>query len=172
MEKFVEAQIFPNVDKGFEELRAAIGTFTRLLAEGATFNTSEYYRARNYVKSGKSFYDEALKNARKLLGPLPEYASEEFIKWREEICEKRNILAKSKEIDGLKAELLEDRTMTQWMSDEEIAFYLEKHYESQQEGHRKLANIKVRIILEKLQETIHQAEDLQIKAFEKQQTNP
>jgi hypothetical protein len=171
MEKFAEAQIFPNVDKSFEELRAAIGIFKRLLGEGAVFNSAEYYRARNYVKSGKLLYDEALKNARKVLGPLPEYASEEFIKWREEICEKRNILVKSKELDELNKELLEDRNMNTWMTPDEIAFYLEKHFGSQQEGQRKLVNIKVRIILVKLQDTIHQAVDLQKKAFEKQPQN-
>ncbi len=169
MEKFAEAQIFPNVDKSFEELRAAIGILKRLLGEGAVFNSAEYYRARNYVKSGKLWYEEALKNARIVLGPLPEYASEDIIKWRAEICEKRNILTKSKEFDALNTELLEDKNLNTWMSADEITFYLEKHYESQQEGKRKLVNIKVRIILAKLQEIIHQALDLQKEAFEKQQ---
>ena len=172
MEKFAEAQIFPNVDKSFEELRTAIGIFKRLLQEGTAFNSAEYYRARNFVKSGKSLYEEALKNARKVLGPLPEYASEDFIKWREEICEKRNILAKSKEFEALKNELLEEKNMKTWMTSDEIAFYLEKYFESQQEGRRELVNIKVRIILVKLQETIHQTLDLQKKAFEKQQQTP
>jgi hypothetical protein len=168
MEKFAEAQVFPNVSKSFEDLRSAIRIFKNLLEEGVAFNTANYYKARNFVKSGENFYQEALKNVRKLLGPLPEYASEEFIKWREEIVEKRHILAKSQEFDTLKSELLEDENLTNWLSADEIAFYLQEHFRSQQEGKRKLANIKVRIILVKLQELILQAKDLQKKAFDKQ----
>jgi hypothetical protein len=167
MEKFAEAQIFPNVSKSFEEIRAAIRIFENLLAEGVAFNSADYYRARNFVKSGESLFQEALMNARKVLGPLPEYASEEFIKWRSEILEKRQILAKNKEFDVLKAELIDDETMNKWLTPDEITLYLEKHFHSQQEGKRKLVNIKVRIILSKLQEYILQAKDLQKKAFNK-----
>ena len=171
MEKFAEAQIFPNVSKSFEDLASARSILRRLLDESVAFNSAEYYRARNFVKSGEAFYQEALKNARKLLGPLPEYASEEFIKWREEIVEKRHILAKSQEFDPLKSELLEDENMKSWMTDDEITFYLQKHFHSQQEGKRKLVNIKVRIVLVKLQESILQAKELQKKAFDKQQSS-
>jgi len=167
MEKFAEAQIFPNVSKSFEEIRAAIRIFENLLAEGVAFNSADYYRARNFVKSGESLFQEALMNARKVLGPLPEYASEEFIKWRSEILEKRQILAKNKEFDVLKAELIQDEIMNKWLTPDEITLFLEKHFHSQQEGKRKLINIKVRIILSKLQEYILQAKDLQKKAFNK-----
>ncbi len=171
MEKFAEAQIFPNVSKSFEEVRAALRIFGNLLEDGVAFNSAEYYRARNFVKSAEIFYQEALKNARKLLGPLPEYASEEFVKWREEIVEKRHILVKSQEFDLMKSELLEDENMKGWLTSDEITFYLQKHFQSQQEGKRKLFNIKVRIILVKLQELILQAKDLQKKAFDKQQSS-
>jgi hypothetical protein len=171
MEKFAEAQIFPNVSKSFEELSPAIRIFKNLLEEDVAFNSTEYYRARNFVKSGEIFYQEALKNARKLLGPLPEYASEEFIKWRKEIVEKRHILAISQEFDQLKTELLEDENMKSWLTEDEITFYLQKHFHTQQEGKRKLVNIKVRIILVKLQELILQAKDLQKKAFDRQESS-
>jgi hypothetical protein len=171
MEKFAEAQIFPVVSKSFEDLRAAVRIFKNLLEEGVAFNSAEYYRARNFVKSGESLYQEALNNARKVLGPLPEYASEEFLKWRAEIIEKRHILAKSQEFDALKAELIDNDIMNTWLTTDEITSYLEKHYDSQQEGKRKLVNIKVRIILVKLQEHILLAKDLQKKAFDKQQSN-
>jgi hypothetical protein len=168
MEKFAEAQIFPNVSKSFEEIRAALRIFENLLAEGVAFNSADYYRARNFMKSGESLFQEALMNARKVLGPLPEYASEDFIKWRSEILEKRQILAKNKEFDVLKAELIDDENINKFLTADEISVFLQKHFQSQQEGKRKLINIKVRIVLSKLQEYILQAKDLQKKAFEKQ----
>ncbi|MGB3862400.1 MAG: hypothetical protein WA915_09965, partial [Candidatus Aminicenantaceae bacterium] len=116
MEKFAEAQIFPNVSKSFEEIRAALRIFGNLLEEGVAFNSAEYYRARNFVKSGESLYQEAIKNARKVLGPLPEYASENFIKWRSEIVEKRHILAKNQDFDALKAELIDDENINKFLT--------------------------------------------------------
>lgn len=172
MDKFVEAQIFPNVSKSFEDLKAAMRIFENILEERVAFDLTEYYRARNFMKSAESLYQEALVNARRVLGPIPEYASEDFIEWRAEILEKRQILAKGQEIDALKSELLEDERVNRWLTEDEIVFYIKKYFESQQEGRRKLVNIKARIVLVKLQESILQAKDLQKKAFEKQQPNP
>ncbi len=171
MKKFAEAQIFPVVSRSFEEIRAALRIFGNLLEEGVAFNSAEYYKARNFVKSGESLYQEAIKNVRKILGPLPEYASEDFIKWRSEIVEKRHILAKSQDFDVLKAELIQDEIMNKWLTPDEITLFLEKHFHSQQEGKRKLVNIKIRVLLVKLQELILQVKDLQKKAFEKQQSS-
>lgn len=171
MEKFAEAKIIPNVSKSIEDIEAAVRILENLLKEGVAFNSADYYKARNFVKSGESLFQEALMNARKVLGPLPEYASDEFIKWRSEILEKSHILTKNQEFDALKTELIEDEDMNRWLTPDEITFYLEKYFHSQKEGKRKLVNIKVRIILAKLQEYILQAKDLQKKAFAKQQSN-
>jgi len=171
MEKFAEVKIFPYVSKSFEDIKAAVHILENLLTEGIAFNSADYYKARNFVKSGESLFQEALMNARKVLGPLPEYASDEFIEWRSEILEKSHILAKNQEFDALKAELMDDEDMNRWLNPDEITLFLEKHFRSQKEGKRKLVNIKVRIILAKLQEYILQAKDLQKEAFAKQQSN-
>lgn len=170
MDKFVEVQIFPKVSKSHEDITAAIRILESLLAEGVPFNSADYYRARNFVKSAEALFREALTNAKKLLGPLPEYASEEFIHWRAEMLEEHQILAKSQEFEELKSELENDDIMKAWLNKEEIDAFLHKHFQTQQEGKRKLVNIKVRIVLDKLQELIAQAKDLQKKAFEKQQS--
>ena len=108
MKKFAEVQIFPKASKGFEDIRTALGIFRRLLEEGAEFNSTEYYRGRNCVKDADTMYKEGLNNARKLLGPIPEYSSEKFLKWRAEVLEKQKILAKNEEFEALKSELLKD----------------------------------------------------------------
>jgi len=169
MEKYIEVQIFPKVTKSFEDINSAMAILARLIQEGAVFNPAEYYKARNSIKDAEALFQEALKNAKKLLGPLPDYASEDFLKWRSEILEKNRVLARSKGFDALKSELVEDVFLRKLMSEQEIALRLENHFKSQQEGKRKLINIKVRIVLDKLQEHLARAKDLQKKVFSKQQ---
>jgi len=169
MEKYVEVQIFPKVTKSFEDITAAQAILERLVEEGASFNTADYYKARNYLKEAEALFQEAIKNAKKLLGPLPDYTSEDFLKWRIEMLEKNRILAKSQEFDALKSELTEDAFLRKLMSEQDISLLLESHFQSQQEGKRKLTNIKVRIVLDKLQESLSNAKELQKKAFFKQQ---
>ena len=165
MEKYAEVQIFPKVSKCFEDIRTALGIFRRLLNEGAEFNSAEYYRGRNRVRDADAMYKEGLQNAKKLLGPIPEYSSEEFLKWRAEVLEKQKILAKNKEFDDLKAELLEDALLRECMNVQEITDSLELHYLTQQEGRRKLVNIKVRIVFARLFELLSEVKDMQKQAF-------
>jgi hypothetical protein len=165
MEKFAEVQIFPKASKGFEDIRTALGIFGRLLKEGAEFNSTEYYRGRNCVKDADAVYKEGLKNARKLLGPIPEYSSEEFLKWRAEVLEKQKILVKNEEFEALKSELLEDSFLREWMSEKEITDLLEMHYLTQQQGRRKLVNIKARIVFARLFELLSEAKEMQKNAF-------
>ena len=79
MEKFAEVQIYPKVANCFDDIRTALGIFRRLLKEGAEFNSPEYYRGRNCMRDADVMYKEGLKNAKKLLGPIPDYSSEEFL---------------------------------------------------------------------------------------------
>ena len=168
-DKQAEIQIFPRVTKCFEDLNAAIAVFEKFLDESSAFEMSEYYKARNYVKDAEVQLQEALKNARKYLGPLPEYASEEVMQRRAELLDKQKILAKSQEIESLKSELLEDDLLREWLKAEDIVESLEKHFQTQQEGKRKLANIKIRVVLDKLQNLLIQAKGMQKEAFTKQQ---
>jgi len=170
MEKFAAAQIFPKVSKCFEDIRAATEIFRGLLEEGAEFDFAEYYRGRNCVKDADVMYQEGLKNAKKLLGPIPEYSSEEFLKWRAEVLETQKILAENKEFDALKSELLKDDFLQEWMSEQEISDLLEVHYLAQQDGKRKLVNIKARIVFARLFELLAEVKNMQKKAFAKQNT--
>jgi len=168
MEKFAEVQVHPKVSKCIEDIGTARGIFRRLLNEGAEFNAAEYYRGRNCVRDADIMYKEGLKNARKLLGPIPEYSTEEFLKWRAEVLKKQNILAKNDEFEALKNELLEDAFLCEWMKEEEIINFLKMHYLTQQEGRRKLANIKARIVFSWLFDLISEVKDMQKRAFAKQ----
>ena len=168
-DKQAEIQIFPRVTKCFEDLNAAIAIFDKFLDESAEFDMAEYYKARNFVKDAEVQFQGAIKNAKKYLGPLPEYASEEVMQRRVELLDRQNILAKSQEFDKMKSELLEDELLRDWLSEEEITESLEKHFQTQQEGKRKLANIKIRMVLDKLQNLLVQAKGMQKEAFAKQQ---
>ncbi|MGD9346596.1 MAG: hypothetical protein PVH84_12075 [Candidatus Aminicenantes bacterium] len=170
MDKFAEVQIFPKVSKSYEDVMTATKILEDLLSESTPFNSADYYRARNFVKSSVELFQEALQNAKKVLGPLPDYASEEFLKWRTEMLETHHVLAQSQGFEELKSELINDEILKKWLSEEEIEDYLKKHYRTQQEGKRKLVNIKVRIVLDKLQELIARAKNLQKEAFDKHQS--
>jgi hypothetical protein len=122
MDKFAEVQIFPKVSKSYEDIMAAIDTLGNLSRENTSFNSADYYRARNFLKSAEDL-------------------------------------------------LVNDEIMKAWLREEEIELFLQRHFQTQQEGKRKLENIKVRIVLDKLQELITQAKDLQKKAFEKQRSS-
>jgi len=172
LDKQAEVQIFPRMTKCFEDLDAAMAIFRKFLDEGLSFDMAEYYKARNFVKDADVQFKDALKNAKKYLGPLPEYASEEVMQRRTELLDKQKILAKSKELETLKSELLEDDLLRKWLSENEIVESLGTHFQSQQEGKRKLANIKVRIILNKLQDLLVQAKGMQKEAFAKHQGIP
>ncbi|MFC2164890.1 hypothetical protein ACFLT2_07840 [Acidobacteriota bacterium] len=169
IDKQIEVQIFPHVTKCFEDLDAAITIFRKFLDEGSAFDMAEYYKARNYVKEAGAQFQGALKNAKKYLGPLPEYASKEVMQRRTELLDKQNILAKGQEFEALKSELLQDHLLKEWLTEQEIEDSLGSHFHSQQEGKRKLANIKIRMVLDKLQDLLAQAKEMQKEAFAKQQ---
>ena len=169
IDKQAEVQIFPRLTKCFEDLDAAMVVLKSFLDEEVDFDMAAYYKARNSIKDAEVEFEDTLKNAKRYLGPLPEYASEEVMTRRKELLDKQNILAKSKEFEVLKSELLEDGLLSEWLSEQEIAEYLSKHFQLQQEGKRKLSNIKIRIVLDKIRELLAQAKEMQKEAFAKQQ---
>jgi hypothetical protein len=171
MEKRTEKFIFLKASKSYDCLDKCIKAFEGILAEEGTSRASDYYYARNLLRDAKGFFQEALKEAKKLLGPMPEYVKADFEKWRAELLERDNILVKGKEIDELRNELLSDELLGKWSTHEEIDFFLEKHYQDQQKGQRKLTNIKVRILLDHLLNVISKADDLHKNALKKHQEN-
>ena len=127
----------------------------------------DYYRARNYLREGEKFYQETFKEAKRLLGPLPPYSSAEFEKWRGDYLSQHKILAAGQELEAMKEELLNDDYLNQWMSKEDIGRLLLRNFDAQTTGKRRLPNIKVRLLLDRLNELIAQARQLQKKAMEK-----
>lgn len=171
MDRHTEKHIYQKASKSFDCLNKAIQAFIELLREDNSSSSSNYYRARSYLRDGEALYKETLKDAKKLMGPIPEYASQEFEKWRSELLEKNNVLAKSLALKDLRSELGNDEFLIEWMSIEEIDAFLEESFQAQQTGKRKLSNIKVRMILDKLEKLISEANELKKKAMEKQQVN-
>ena len=164
-----EVHIFPKVQKSLDSLNESIGLFENFLREDIIASPGDYYRARNLAKEGEAAFKDALKNAKKLLGPMPEYASDEFRAWRTEFLDRHNILAHCEDLEACRMEFKQDEFLNEIMSEEEIHALLNLHFHSQQEGNRKLANIKVRMVLDKLNEMLIHAKELQKQALIKQQ---
>jgi hypothetical protein len=163
-----EAHIFPNVQKSLESLDESIRLFENFLREDTSVSPSDYYRARNLAKVGEAAFQEALKNAKKLMGPIPQYTTEEFREWRTEFLEKHNILAHCQDLEACQMEFKQDPFLNKIMSEEEILALLNLHFHSQQEGNRKLANLKARVILDKLSEMLIHVKELQKQSLVKQ----
>jgi hypothetical protein len=170
MNKKIENLLYFRASDSFDSLHLAVETFENYLKEGVAAASPDYYRARNYLKDGEKFYQETFKEAKRLLGPLPPYSSSEFGKWREDYLSQHKILAESHELEAMKEELLHDEYLNQWMSREDIERLLLRNFEAQKTGKRRLPNIKVRLLLDRLNELIAQARELQKKAMEKFQT--
>lgn len=172
MLKDQETHIVPNVHKSLDSLDQAIQLFENFLGEAAASAPGDYYRARNLLKQGEAAFQEALKNAKKLLGPMPEYATEEFRSWRAEFLEKHDILTHCQELENCRLEFHKDEFLSQVLNPEEIDALLNLHFHSQQEGKRRLENLKVRIALDKLNELLIHAQELQKQALIKHQQGP
>lgn len=170
MQKGTENLIYQKAAKCWEYVNKAIGIFNDLLKDAGDFNTPGYYKARNLLRDADNYLKEALQNAKKLLGPTPAYVSEDYQKWRDELLEEFHILAMSQEYADLRSELLADEFLREWMDEQSIELLLKKHFQAQQSGKRKLSNIKVRIILDRLEELINQAKELNNHAVQKQQS--
>jgi hypothetical protein len=167
MNKREENQLYLKTATCFDTLRLAIETFEGFLREASPASSPSYYKARNYLRDAEKFHQEVFKEAKRLLGPMPVYASADFEKWRQDFLSQHQILAASQEREAVKEELLADGRLSQWMSGADIERLLSKNFEAQKTGKRKLANIKVRIILDKLTELLAEAQELSKKAMEK-----
>ena len=170
MNKKIENLLYFRVSDCFGSLKLAVQTFEDYLKSASAAPSPEYYKARNYLRDGEKFYEESLKEAKRLLGPLPPHSGPDVEKWRMEYLEQHRILAFSKELEDMKAEILNDEYLKQWMSRDDIERLLAKDFEAQRTGKRRLANIKVRILLDKLTELLAQAKELNKKAMDKFKT--
>ena len=168
MQKGTENLVYHKASKCWEHVNRAIAILTEVIKEQGPINTPDYYKARNLLRDAEGFLKEARENAKKLLGPIPPYASIDYQKWRDELLEDFHILAMGREYDDLRSELVSDEFLNEWMDEESIDTYLKKHFQQQQSGKRKISNIKVRIILDRLEDLVVQARDMSKQAIQKQ----
>jgi len=160
MPQSTENFIYQKAAKCWECVDRALLLLANLIKEERNLNLPDYHRARNLLRDAEGFYNEALRNAKKLLGPPPSYSSVDYLKWRDQLLEEFQILAMSQEYESLRSELLEDEFLRARMTEDIIEALLKKHFQTQQSGKRKLSNIKVRMVLDRLAELLDEAKEL------------
>jgi len=151
----------------FDFVGLAQASFVEFLKEPGSESLPKYYRARNYLRDAESAYNEAFKEAKRLVGPLPPYSSAEFEKWRSDFLAQYRIVTSGQDLEALKAELLKDGLFNQYLGPKDVERLLAKNYETQRTGNRKLANLKVRILFDKLGELMNATQALAKEAREK-----
>ena len=172
MQVQVEREIYIRASRSFAILSEAIQTFKGYLESHVAANAPEYYRARNLLKEGKTFYDQTLQDAKKLLGPIPIYAAKDFEVWRAQALVENKLVVQGRTPEELRLELVNDDFIKTIMTPEDVEAYLQVHYETQRSGKRKLANIKIRMALDRLAGLVATGQELQKTAQRKQQGLP
>ncbi|MBE0713085.1 MAG: hypothetical protein MUQ25_03650 [Candidatus Aminicenantes bacterium] len=172
MQVQIEREIFIRSSRSFTVLTEAIQIFRDYVQNSTASNDPEYYRARNFLKEGKAFYEQSLQDAKKLLGPIPIYAAKDFEGWRSQALVENKIVVSGQTIEELQAELTVDDFVKTMMSAEEIEAYLKACFDKQKSGKRKLSNIKIRMVLDKLTSLLAEGQELQKTAQRKQQGLP
>ncbi|MBD3414148.1 MAG: hypothetical protein GF421_06940 [Candidatus Aminicenantes bacterium] len=167
--KDTEKLVYPKALKCFKSTTRAIDVFRQILEPGSSQDQTEFYRARKLLRDGEDFFKQAIKNAKRLLGPLPEYVTSDYQKWRKDLLSQYHMLAQNEEQQALTKEVLQDEFLKKMMDNDEIKKYLSLNYDSQKQGQRKLANIKVRIIFDKLNDLLSEAKEAQKKILQAKQ---
>lgn len=130
------------------------------LSEAAKIEVNEYYRLRNQVREAKAIFEEVKKEARRLFGPPPPYATSDFEKLRQESLEKSRLIIKSQEKEKIAEEFFQDELISRYFQPDEVRLFIENQFESQRKGKRKLANFKARLLVERIKRDLERAEDL------------
>jgi hypothetical protein len=167
-----EREIYIKASRSQDLLSKSIQAFQDYLQDNVAASDPIYYRARHFLKEGKASFEETLKEAKKLLGQIPVYAAKEFEQWKAFFLEENRIVIHGESPDEIKAAVMNDEFIRTMMSEAEIEAYVRDHFETQRSGKRKLANIKVRMMLDKLLSLAGQGQELQKAAQKKQQMPP
>jgi len=163
MRRYVSNVIYRQVHRSFVLLKKSTQALNNFFEEKDFWERKKvYYLARGCYRAGNEYYQEALRRARRLAGPVEEYVifPERLVKWRKDLLEKDGVLVKSVAFEDIRAELVEDEALRKWMNQEEIEFFLKELYERQMKGKRKLYNIKLRIVLERIGRLLSKAQEL------------
>jgi hypothetical protein len=166
-----ERNIYIKFSRSQELFSKSIQAYQGYLKDDVASGDPIYYRARHFLKEGRVFFEETLKEAKKLLGPMPIYAAKEFEQWKAKVLEENRIIIHGERPDELKTSLMNDEFIRTMMSEAEIEAYVKDHFDTQRSGKRKLANIKVRMLLDKLLSLAGQGQELQKAAQKKHQTH-
>lgn len=165
----VEKEIYIRARRCFELLRESASGFKAFLDGGVAASDPGYYKARNLAKEGRAYLEQTTQYARKMLGPIPVYATQDFEKWREQLLLENKVIVVGRNLESIAAELEGDEFMRSLMDPEEIRGCLSRMIEGQSSGKRKLQNIKVRMVIEKLSGLLAEVNELQKAAQKKQQ---
>jgi hypothetical protein len=170
VDKKEENLLYIKISGCFDDLKLTIEAFKDFLHESCPPQDPLYYKARNYLRLAEKLNEEAVQEAKRLLGPVEAYEAADFEAWRADFLQQHKILAESEDLNGLKEELGQDEFLKQWISSDDIGRLLAKDYEPQMRGKRKLCNIKVRIVLDRLAELLGEAQKLKKQAQDKFQS--
>lgn len=165
MEIHPKKHVYPQAEKAFENFRGAVDIFQAVLGESGEESPPNFYKGRNLLREGEEQLQLALQNARKLLGPLPEYVTDDYRRWREDFVRSSRILAEGSDLEDLRVSLSKDEFVARWIPKEDLDRLLERNFPRQEEGKRRMANIKIRIILDCLFELLESAKQLQKQAL-------
>lgn len=146
--------------KAIEDLRHASAVLRDCDAKALGTNAPEYYRARNLLREARTLFQEALTEAKKLMGPVPAYAPPDLAELKKRRLETSGLAAHGATAAELKAELGRDPFLLGIMTAGEIEAAVDRHFENQHSGKRKLENLKARVALDKLAAEIRDAEAL------------
>jgi len=150
----IQGDIFLHAARCHELLQKAIHYFSEYTQKKLPPKAPEYYKARNFLKEGQALYEDILKRVKLLLGPIPPYSPADYESQRAQILADNKIIVRGQSLDAIRDELVGDELLKTMMTAEEMGAYLKDHFQSQGQGKRKLANIKVRMILDKLKELL------------------
>ncbi len=123
--------------------------------------SQEYGQARAKFDEAQDHFEEALAFVKSLLGPLPPQASPEEAEQKRREAAARGLLVSGRTLEELNLELSADPLVQAIMTRPEIEEALARTYPSQSVGNRKMANIKARILLDRLQAKLVEAADLE-----------
>lgn len=169
MEEWIVKDIFLKAKKSLEKMNGSLRLFKEFVKEGQTQELKKYYLARTFLKKGQKICEEMMEDAKKFLGPLPDYLPTETIEARIQLLKTTKVVVLSQDYEGLVAELAGDEFLKSFMSSEEINEFLKENYQKQQLGKRKLPNIKARMVIDKLKRVERQGLAGQKRASEEAQ---
>ena len=156
--------LFLNAAKSHNLLQKAITTFDEYLRKPLPPKSPEYYQARHFLREGVRLFDETLKKAKMHLGPASPYSPKEVEEQRAKFLVENKIIVQGLALSLLQEELARDEFLNTIYRSEEIAAYLKSHFISQSSGKRKLVNIKMRMILDRLKALSAKGQELQAAA--------